>query len=498
MRKNKKLLSAVLVATMAANLMVGCQKNDNQGGKNTTPTTVNDTTNTADTTKDVAKDETTTEPTAQPVTVTLGIWPEDTLTDNIKVFEGYVETMKKEKPNVTYKPAYFKYESNTFMPRVQAGNCPTIFETWFTEPQKLIKAEAVADITDQLVARGWLDKMNPAIRELLSDENGRVYGIPRDGYALGLMLNVELFEEAGLVDADGYPIYPKTWTELAETAKTIKEKTGSAGLCLLAKDNAGGWHFSNIAWAFGATLCTPNEDGTYTANLNSPEAIKAMEYVKSLKWDYDVLTANPTNEDWGTGFTQLGTGNAAMYIGANDAIAQPTQVNGLPVDKVAICPIPAADGGQFSLYGGTPYMFSKDATPEEIDAALDFLEIMGKAPEVNDNVIAGLKADAQTRVDNGVPVIQPFPCWTDQAYIDAQLSVVKEYQNVDAKMFGSYFDATSTDGLRVEEPGLTQDMYEALTNVMQAVLTDKNADVATLLEKANSNYQVLLDEQYKK
>ena len=433
------------------------------------------------------------EPKAEPVSVTLGIWPEDTLTEDIKVYEGYVEALKATNPNVTYKPAYYKYAADTFMPMVQSGNTPTIFETWFTEPQKLIKAGAVADITDELQARGWLDKMNPAIKDILSDENGRVYGVPRDGYALGMMLNVELFEEAGLVDADGYPIYPKTWAELAETAKTIKDKTGSAGLCLLAKDGAGGWHFSNIAWAFGATLSIANDDGTYKANLNSPEAIKAMEYVKSLKWDYDVLTADPTNEDWGTGFTQIGTGNAAMYIGANDAVAQPTQVNGLPVDKLAMCPIPAGDGGQFSLYGGTPYMFSKDATSEEINAALDFLEVMGRAPEVNDNVIAGLKADAQNRVNNGVPVIQPFPSWTNQDYIDAQLAVVKEFQNVDPKMFQSYFDATSSEGLRVEEPGLTQEMYGELTNVLQAVLTDKNADVKALMDTANKNYQSMLD-----
>lgn len=491
MKKSKKLLSMVLVATMAANLMVGCQKADKQDEKNNNTNATSTEVSDSSTTDTVKEDE----PKAEPVTVTLGIWPEDTLTEDIKVYEGYVDTLKTTNPNVTYKPAYYKYAADTFMPLVQSGNTPTIFETWFTEPQKLIKAGAVADITDELQARGWLDKMNPAIRSILSDENGRVYGIPRDGYALGLMLNVELFEEAGLVDTDGYPIYPKTWTELAETAKTIKEKTGSAGLCLLAKDGAGGWHFSNIAWAFGATLCVANDDGTYKANLNSPEAIKAMEYVKSLKWDYDVLTADPTNEDWGTGFTQLGTGNAAMYIGANDAVAQPTQTNGLPVDKLAICPIPAGDGGQFSLYGGTPYMFSKDATSEEINAALDFLEVMGRAPEVNDNVVAGLKADAQNRVNNGVPVIQPFPCWTNQDYIDAQLAVVNEFQNVDPKMFQSYFEATSSEGLRVEEPGLTQEMYSELTNVLQAVLTDKNADVKALMDTANSNYQAMLDAQ---
>ena len=355
-KKNmNKVLSLALAAVMTSSLVAGCGSQASTGSNESTGSAAG---------TEVAADNGEKE-----VTLTLGIWPEDTLTDDIEMHEGFVEQMKEKDPNVTCVPAYYKYATDTFMPLVESGNCPTIFETWFTEPQKLIKAGAVADITDELEARGWLDKMNPSVKALLSDENGRVYGVPRDGYALGLMLNVEVFEEAGLVDENGYPIYPKTWDELAETAKTIKDKTGSAGICLLAKDNAGGWHFSNIAWAFGATLCTDNGDGTFTAHLDSDEAIAAMEYVKSLKWDYDVLTADPTNEDWGTGFTELGTGAAAMYIAANDAVNQPTQVNGLPEDKLAMCPIPEGPGGQYSLYGGTPYMFSKDATEDEINAS---------------------------------------------------------------------------------------------------------------------------------
>ncbi len=479
----KRFFSLLLGMTMTASLLTGC------GGGNNAQTSDNGNQGTE-------QGDEGSEKTDKTVTLTLGIWPEDTLTEDIEMHKGFVEEMGKLHPEVDCVPAYYKYSTDTFMPMVESGNCPTIFESWYTEPQKLIKAGAVADITDYLEERGWTD-MNPTVKDLLSDENGRIYGIPRDGYALGLMMNVELFEEAGLVDEDGYPIYPKTWDELAETCKTIKDKTGSAGLCLLAKDNSGGWHFSNIAWAFGANLVTDNGDGTYTSNLNSPEAIAAMEYVKSLKWDYKVLTDDPMSEDWGTGFTKLGTGAAAMYIAANDAVNQPTQVNGLPVDKLAMCPIPAGDGGQYSLYGGTPYMFSKDATPEQINAALDYLEIMGKAPVVSDASVAGMKSDAQNRVDNGVPVIKSLTAWDVPEFVEANQQVVDEYTNVDPKMFQSYFDATEVEGnLRAEEPGLTQDMYAELTKVLQAVITDENADVTELMNTANENYQALLDGTY--
>lgn len=464
--RNKKMMKKVLCAALTAAMAVGC----------TVP---------------VFAEE------GEKVTVTLGIWPEDTLEDQIEMHEGFVEKMKEIDPDVEFVPAYYKYATETFMPMVEAGNCPTIFESWFTETQKLIREGAVADITDELEARGWLDKMNPVIREQFSDENGRVYGLPRDAYALGLMCNVEVFEEAGLVNDDGTIQYPKTWDELAETAKTIKDTTGSAGLCLLAKDNAGGWHWSNIAWAFGAKLVDENEDGTYTAHLDSEEAIAAMDYIKSLKWDYDVLTADPTSEDWGTGFTQLGTGGAAMYIAANDAINQPTEVNGLPVDKVALVPIPAGPGGQYLLQGGTPYMFSKDATPEEINAALDYLEVFGKAPSASEDAVAGWEADYSQKESVGCPVIPRFPCWTDQEIIDAEQAVIDAHSNVDMALFQDYFDMVETDALRTEEPGLTQDMYAEITKVMQEVLVNEDADTAALMATANENYQQILDDKFK-
>lgn len=429
-------------------------------------------------------------------TLTLGIYPEDVDAAAVASHEeSYIPAFEASHPDVTVERAHYKYATDTFVAMAEAGTVPTIFETWFTEPTKLISNEFVADITDFLAERGWLDKMNPSIRSLLSDENGRVYGIPRDGYALGLMINAEVFEDAGLVDENGYPIYPKTWEELAETAAKIKEETGSAGICLLAKDNTGGWHFTNIAWCFGATFELQDEDGKWISNINSEEAIAAMQYVYDLKWKYDVLTSDPTSEDWSTGFTQLGTGAAAMYIAANDAVSQPTENNGLPVDKLMMAPIPAGPAGAYSLMGGTPYMFSKNATADEINAALDYLEIMGKAPVLTEDAKAGLQADAEYRKNAGIPVINEFPCWDDEELIQARRDVIAEYINVDPAMFQAYFDATVEEGnLKLEEPQMTQELYAELTKVLQAVVTDENSDVAALMETANTNFQAILDE----
>lgn len=161
----KKLLSLLLCTAMATTMLTGCGSDEKTNANHTTPDTTVSTTTTSDDVDEVKE-----------VTITLGIWPEDTLTDDIAVHEGYVATMAELHPEVTCVPAYYKYATDTFMPMAEAGNCPTIFESWFTEPTKLINAEAIADITDILEARGWLDAMNPSIKELLSDSEGNVYG----------------------------------------------------------------------------------------------------------------------------------------------------------------------------------------------------------------------------------------------------------------------------------------------------------------------------------
>lgn len=479
----KRVISLALSLALATAALTGCSQQTN--GASAAPAST-------------APAASTASAPAEKVTVKLGIWPEDNLKDDIKMHEGFVKTFATTHPNVTIQPDYYKYAVDTFVSLAESGKLPTVFESWYTEPKKLIDGDFVADITDELKESNWpLDSINPLVRDLLT-RDGHVYGVPRDGYSLGLMVNVALFKEAGLVNADGTPQYPKTWEELAKTAQTIKQKTGQAGFCLLGKDGAGGWHFSNIAWGFGATFVT-EDNGKYTAHLNSPEAVAAMNYVKDLKWKYDCLTADPTSEDWASGFVELGTGSAAMLIGANDAVNQPTQVNGLPVGDLALEPVPAGPKGQYSLAGGTPYMFAKTATKDEIKAALDYIEVMGKSPKATEDTINGIKADSENKKNSGVPVIPRFPAWTDQKLIDAENDIIKQYSNVDMKLYDDYYKAINTPGnLRLEEPGDAQDMYSELAKVIQACVTDKNADVQKLMDTAQANFQKILDDQVNK
>jgi hypothetical protein len=73
--------------------------------------------------------------------------------------------------------------------------------------------------------------------------------------------------------------------------------------------------------------------------------------------------------------------------------------------------------------------------------------------------------------------------------------IVAAHRNVDPKLYEDYYAKISTPNyLKTEEPVNTQDLYAELTKVLQAVLTDRNANMKALLETAQNNFQKLLDD----
>ena len=93
----------------------------------------------------------------------------------------------------------------------------------------------------------------------------------------GIKYNTELFEQAGLMEADGTPKQPKDWYELADFAVQIKEKTGKSGFMFPTANNVGGWMFTALAWSFGTDFMEQDENGDWKATFNTPECAEALQ-----------------------------------------------------------------------------------------------------------------------------------------------------------------------------------------------------------------------------
>lgn len=432
-----------------------------------------------------AKDEAKTADGTEKVTISVGNWPGDNNPEKQAEQNAKLEKMKELYPNIEVVPDEYAYTVDTFLPKAASNQLPTVYATWFPEVTKIAEGGYAMDLTAAFEKYGYAGKYDKQIMDIVS-RDGKVYGVPTDAYAMGLHMNRALFEQAGLVDENGVPIAPKTYEELAETAKTIKEKTGKAGYIMPSLSNIGGWHFMNIAWSYGAEFMK-QEGEKWVATFDSPEAIEAMQFVKDLKWKYDCLPEN-TNIDYPETKKLFATDQAAMFI-QGPPCDDLTDLYKMDVNNIAVASVPAGPKGRFAQTGGNLLMISSNATEEQVDAVFKWLEVDGYTPKVSEENKATWQKTAEVRNQKGRLVgPQPYKIYSDPERVGAELEAQKPYVNVDLKMFEDYekFEGVS---LHAEPPVCCQELYTTLTNVIQAVLTDENADVEKLMQQTNADFQ---------
>ncbi|MEG1779294.1 MAG: extracellular solute-binding protein, partial [Oscillospiraceae bacterium] len=396
-----------------------------------------------------------------------------------------IDKMKKLYPNITVTPDNWVYTVDSFLPKASSNQLPTVYNTWFTDVQKIVDAGYAADITEYMQKNGYIDAISDQTKKMVS-KDGKYYGIPTDAYAMGLFINMNLFKQAGLVNPDGTPIIPQTYEELAKTAATIKEKTGKAGMVLPTINNCGGWHFMNIAWSYGTEFIKKN-GAKYESAFASEEGIKALQYVKDLKWKYNALPDNSL-VDIPEMQKLFATDQAAMFFSApsGDELISVYKMN---KDNIAMGSLPAGEKGRYSLMGGNLVMLSPDATSNEIDAAFKWFELDGKSPKVSDDTKASWDSKYKLANERNLIVgIKPYEIWGDSDRAKQEDEIRKKYLNVNLDLFKEYSEFKDVQ-IHAEEPVCCQELYKTLDSCIQAVLTDKNADPAKLMTQAASDFQ---------
>lgn len=444
------------------------------------------------------------------IKVSIGMWPDPTQTHDVAMYEEWERAFEADYPDYDIVGDRYEYNVQTITAKATSEQLPTVFQTYFTEPQKLIDNGWIADITDELNELGWLDKMDPDMRDVVS-KDGRCYGVPRDGYGMGLFLNLKMLYDVGVIDydaeaenpytesgkgkyilynEDGTPKYPTTFDEIREVSELIVENYDSTyGLIILSANNSGGWQFTNMAWNFGCeAMQIVGADGKVTANLNDAGAVKALEWIKEMANDELIYPdATFTYADWAQ---KIGSNNIAMAFCGNDNIMTPVTTFDFDRNDIAFVPMPTGDGqSRYSLYGGTPFVFPSYATKEQIKGALLFLKYMGRSPEADSISVSAIERGHQTAQSKGMPIIQTVRPWTNSDFLAVAEPLDKQYMNVNPYYYEDFFDSLG-QMKRAEEPYYCQDMYKLLDSAIQNVLSKPGtANCKSLLDTANSQFQ---------
>ncbi|MFE7235221.1 ABC transporter substrate-binding protein [Streptomyces sp. NPDC057596] len=408
--------------------------------------------------------------------ITVNCEPPKSAKVDRKFFEEDIASFEKRNPDidVVAHDAFPCQDPKTFDAKLAGGQMEDVFYTYFTDAKHVVDINQAADLTPYVKELKSYDTIQQQLRDIYTVD-GKIYGIPRTGYSMGLIYNRKLFEKAGL-DPDKPPA---TWEKVRAAAKKIAALGGgTVGYADYSAQNQGGWHFTAELYSQGGDVV--DADGK-KATVDTPEGHAVLQNLHDMRWTDDsmgskqLLIINDVQQ-------MMGSGKLGMYLSAPDNIPILVKEKGGNYKDLALAPMP---GGKGTLIGGDGYMFNKKATPEQIRAGLKWLDHMFLTPG------AGFLGDYARAKQNDGPVGLPEPRLFTGAADAKDQEVKKANANVPVENYQAFLDGNKNLQLKIEPPN-AQQIYSVLDGVVSAVLTKKDANIDQLLKDASGKIDNIL------
>ncbi len=405
------------------------------------------------------------------VSITVNGQPPKTQPFERKIFDEDVAAFEKSHPNIDIQPREGFMDPKTFASKLAGGQLEDVFYVYLTDPANLIARHQAADITDYLKDVPYVEDVQPELKDIFTDDDGRVYGLPTANYSMGLLYNRKLFTQAGLNPDQP----PSTWDEVRAAAKKITALgKNTVGFAEYSKNNQGGWHFTTWMYSVGGDVAKKDGD-TWKADFDNDKGRQVAETLHAMRWDDNTMGQKQllVIEDVQR---MMGAGQLGMYLAAPDNV--PTLVNQFKGDYAdyGLAPMP---GGNGTLIGGEGYMLNPKSSPDKIKAGLQWIQWKYLNP---DRMDSNLKRYADQEQPIGLPASPAADIWTGSVR-DKQEALKEKYATVPVENYQSFVDGLADLDKKIEPPN-AQQVYAALDNVMQGVLTNRDADIDKLLADA--------------
>ena len=308
-------------------------------------------------------------------------FPSATANDAEGIFERYAEMFQEENPGITINPVFtgsYTDTRTTILTEIQGGGAgPDVAvmlaidlysfaeEGYITPVQQFIDE---MELGEEYIRDFW-----QALLKNSRDENGIIWSIPFQRSTPILYYNADLLAEAGY---DSPPTNREDLVEIAQ-ALTTEDRDG------LQVPVAGGfpiWMYQSFAIAHGQNIVT---DDPTEVIFNSPEAVEAVEFLRSFGTDLGVGPAG--GSAWGDTPTAFLAGQAAMIYHTTGNL---TRILNDADFEVGVGFLPSGPAGEDGTGYGTPtgggnlYIFDDGSkSQEELDAAWAWVQFLS-SPEI--------------------------------------------------------------------------------------------------------------------
>lgn len=366
-----------------------------------------------------------------------------------QAYEEMVVAFEAKHPNIKINMQSMHWGSEyelRLRTELAAGNHPDIMAIDSPNLALYANSGALLSIDSFMKEEGDIKDIPEGVLKGLTYKD-EIYLAPIVESSIALFYNMNLFREAGIPFPSANPENPMTWDEVLEIAKKINNPAkGVIGIDPAQGFNVGegpAYFKMPILWQFGADVISP-DGSTAEGYLNSPEALKALQFYQDLYFKHGVATVEMPPAPFET--DKLG-----MTILGSWAISELQQTPGFVLgEDYGVAPMPK---GQYQVVpngGWALGISSRTKHPEEAwefvkfatgyDGLKMFVEISGDLP-------------ARYSVARDFPELNEYPknifVQQDQNYSKSR-PVTPAYPVI-SEAIKDLFEDVGLDGMDVEE-----------------------------------------------
>ncbi|EIW19202.1 MULTISPECIES: ABC transporter substrate-binding protein [Pelosinus] len=286
-----------------------------------------------------------------------------------------VEQFNKENPDIEvvekYNPDMYKGLTQNLQAAMASGKNPDVVQmgySYLNYAGENLKYASIPDIITKLSPEDntyLQDNFLPNVLALATTDDGKQIGLPYSVSVPVLYYNPDIFTQAGL--DPNRP--PRTWQEVTQYAKTIKEKTGITGFFM--QEFADNWAQQALIESNGGQILA-KKAGRTVAGFDTPEASAAYQVLADMVKSGDGLHA--TNEEGFQAFLSGKLGMVCTTIGKRDNFEKSAKFT------VMATQFPSFEGKTRKLPAGGNLLMIFSQDPDKQKAAWRFVKYL-ESPE---------------------------------------------------------------------------------------------------------------------
>jgi multiple sugar transport system substrate-binding protein len=307
-----------------------------------------------------------------PEKISISVWDSNPDPAREQSWKERFTTFQKTNPGFegTYVPtaaATFLQKLNT---AVGGGRAPDIADMQGGWLPQFASMGALFDLEPYFQQWANQDDYLPALQKLSKAYGEKMFWIPGDLFALGMLYRADWIEELNLTDPN--ELYKQgnwTWEAFLETAKAMTDPAKNRYGFSLRGALGGERNLFNIIMSYTGGQWFL-EDGTCL--LDSPEAVAAVNWYADLLRKWKVTPGSAPSDGWREMTGNFSSGVVGMYMHSQDGL--PAQRSGIEggFEKVGVVPLPAGPTGSWAQLDGLGSAVFAQTKYPEVSAQLLF------------------------------------------------------------------------------------------------------------------------------